>query len=53
MGFTVLAPPQTNNVYGRFMSCPNCLAFPCFRFIQLVAVNVLVKGGDETIEGVI
>lgn len=28
-------------------------AFPSFQFIQLAAVNVLVKGGDETIEGVI
>lgn len=28
-------------------------AFPSFLFIQLAAVNVSVKGGDETIEGVI
>lgn len=51
MGLTIF--PPTNNVYGRFTSYRNCLGFPSFQFIQLAAVNVLVKGGDETIEGVI
>lgn len=35
------------------MSYQICRGFPSFQFIQLAAVNVSVKGGDETIEGVI
>ena len=59
MGFTTIFFPahSQNNVYGRFtglleLSGNAFFCFHFFRFIQLPAVSVVVKGGDEKIEGV-